>query len=45
MGKHPIWNETFELMVDSMDHEIEFKLKDANIISDDFIAATFIKVS
>jgi Ca2+-dependent lipid-binding protein len=44
-GKHPIWNQTFELMVHSMEDEIRFTVKDSDIGKDDYIAGVFMKIS
>jgi len=45
MGKFPVWNESFVFDVASINDEIKITCKDENLISDDFIGQTFIKIS
>ena len=44
-GKHPIWNETFNLPVESMAEEVKIGCYDEDLIVDDLIGETTVTIA
>ena len=44
-GKHPIWNQNFEIGIKSMDDNIIFKCMDEDLVCDEIIGEAQIKIS
>jgi len=44
-GKHPIWNETFIIKVDSMDDNILFSCYDEDFLTNDLVGEATISIA
>ena len=39
-GKHPVWNQTLEVPIDSIDENVEVRCYDEDVMMDDFVGST-----
>ena len=44
-GKHPVWNETFDISIGSTGDDILFEVKDKDVVGVKMIGSTIIKTS